>query len=208
MAERLAHVASRPAPGRVYPMVLAACHTGARRGELLRAKQEDLDRTAGVLTRGEKKRVRGTRTTRRVPLSGPRRAELTRWQADRGSRPYLFGLDEGPLAVQTAQKVFGRVLKGSKWSVLTGWHVQRHSFVSALASRGIDQRLIDEFVGHQSEAMRRRYRHLYPSTQAEAIRLVFGGLPAGEQTSTQVLPAPTQDELLKARRLFRPVAEG
>jgi len=29
-------------------------------------------------------------------------------------------------------------------------------------------------VGHTTEEMRRRYRHLYPSTQAEAIQRVFG----------------------------------
>jgi site-specific recombinase XerD len=52
--------------------------------------------------------------------------------------------------------------------------VLRHSFISALANRGIDQRIIDELVGHQTEAMRRRYRHLYPQTVADAIRQVFG----------------------------------
>ena len=32
----------------------------------------------------------------------------------------------------------------------------------ALASEGVDQRVIDEIVGHQSEEQRKRYRHLYP----------------------------------------------
>ena len=66
------------------------------------------------------------------------------------------------------------MLKDSRWSVLKGWHVLRHSFISSLASRGIDQRLIDEWVGHQTEAMRRRYRHLTPDVQQQAIRSVFG----------------------------------
>ena len=57
---------------------------------------------------------------------------------------------------------------------MRGWHVLRHSFISALASKGVDQRLVDDFVGHQTEEQRRRYRHLYPSTQQEAIRGVFG----------------------------------
>jgi hypothetical protein len=103
LAELLAHVAARPAPGWVYPMVSAACHTSARRGESLRARSEGLDQTGGVLTLREEKRVRGTRTTRRVPLSGPPRTESIRWQADRGNQPYLFGLYDQPLAVQTAQ---------------------------------------------------------------------------------------------------------
>jgi integrase len=67
-----------------------------------------------------------------------------------------------------------RTLKGSEWRVIRGYHTLRHSFVSALASKGVDQRIIDELVGHQSEEQRRRYRHLYPSVQAEALKSVFG----------------------------------
>ena len=62
----------------------------------------------------------------------------------------------------------------TKWSVVKGYHVLRHSFISALANKGIDQRIIDELVGHQTEAMRRRYRHLYPQTIGDAIQQVFG----------------------------------
>ena len=43
----------------------------------------------------------------------------------------------------------------------------------ALSSTGgVDQRIIDDFVGHQTDKQRRRYRYLYPSTQ-ETIRTVF-----------------------------------
>ena len=41
------------------------------------------------------------------------------------------------------------------------------------ASSGVDQRVIDEVVGHQSEEQRKRYRHLYPHLMREAIRRVF-----------------------------------
>lgn len=43
---------------------------------------------------------------------------------------------------------FKRTLAGSKWAVLRGFHVLRHSFISCLASGGVDQRIIDDFVGH------------------------------------------------------------
>jgi integrase len=79
-----------------------------------------------------------------------------------------------PITRDEAHDHFKRTLADGKWRVLRGWHVLRHSFVSACASRGIDQRLIDGWVGHTTEEMRRRYRHLYPSTQAEAIKQVFG----------------------------------
>jgi integrase len=79
-----------------------------------------------------------------------------------------------PLTPDEATDHFNRTLANSKWDVLRGWHCLRHSFISALANKGIDQRLIDEFVGHQSEEQRRRYRHLYPSVKEEAIAQVFG----------------------------------
>lgn len=155
-------------------MLLFAAHTGARRSEMIRARCEDVNLADGVVTVRKKKRVKGHRTSRRIPLSTELAGALAAGLPLRKGKPYLFGIQDEPLSAQTTQKAFVRVLKNSKWSVLKGWHVLRHSFISALASRGIDQRMIDEFVGHQSEAMRRRYRHPYPSTQAEAVRTVFG----------------------------------
>jgi site-specific recombinase XerD len=87
---------------------------------------------------------------------------------------FLFGPGSKIMSAQSMHKAFERAVKGGKWTAMRGWHVLRHSFISALASRGVDQRLIDEFVGHQTEDQRRRYRHLYPSTQQEAIKGVFG----------------------------------
>jgi integrase len=173
-AALLEFVEGRKAPPWVYPMFLFACHTGARRSEMIRAKVEDMDIAGGVATIREKKRVRGRLTTRRVPLSGDLSAVLKEWMPARAGQPALFGTERGQLSPQAVQKAFVRVLKGSKWSVLKGWHVCRHSFISALASGGVDQRIIDDFVGHQTDEQRRRYRHLYPSTQQQAIRGVFG----------------------------------
>lgn len=80
----------------------------------------------------------------------------------------------GPLTEDEAGDHLKRALSGSEWSVVRGWHNFRHSFISACASKGIDQRLIDEWVGHSTEQQRKRYRHLYPSVQAEALKSVFG----------------------------------
>jgi site-specific recombinase XerD len=57
---------------------------------------------------------------------------------------------------------------------MAGWHVLRHSMISALAARGIDQRIINELAGHTTEAMARRYRHLIPNLKESAIKTVFG----------------------------------
>jgi integrase len=174
VASWLKFAEGRPAPDWVYPACCFAAHTGARRSEIIRARLEDVDLAGGIVTIREKKRVRGIRTTRRVPLSTKLTEVLRGWMRKRGGKPCLFSVGVEPLSPQTTQKAFARLVKGSKWSVMKGWHVLRHSFISALASRGVDQRLIDGFVGHQTEEQRRRYRHLYPSTQEAAIKMVFG----------------------------------
>ncbi len=80
----------------------------------------------------------------------------------------------GPITPSEAQHHLRRSLANSKWSVVKGWHVCRHSFVSACASKGVDQRLLQTWCGHMSAEMSRRYSHLYPSTQQEALAAVFG----------------------------------
>jgi integrase len=69
---------------------------------------------------------------------------------------------------------FRRILGGTKWQHVRGLHTLRHSFISACASKGIDQRLVQEWAGHLNEVTSNRDRHLYPSTQQEAISQVFG----------------------------------
>lgn len=163
---------TRDADGWLYPGVVTAAHTGARRSELMRLKREDVDLGQRTVTLREKKRARGTRTTRRVPLSDTVVAAL-RPLVDSG-RTYLFGDGTTPLTDWEAYRAFVRLVKGSRWENLRGWHVLRHSFISALASKGVDQRLIDDFVGHSTEEQRRRYRHLFPAVTRAAIASVFG----------------------------------
>lgn len=170
----LKYVSKQNARPWVYPMIAMAAHTGARRSELIRAKTEDLDFTSNVLTIREKKRARGKLTTRRVPLSKRIIAIFKPYLAGRKHCPYLFGELDKPLARQSVQSAFGYILANSQWSVVRGWHCLRHSFISACASKGIDQRLLDGWVGHQTEEQRVRYRHLYPSVQEAAINSVFG----------------------------------
>jgi integrase len=186
-AELLDHVRQRPLQPFVYPMACTAAHTGMRRSELLRASVADVDFEAGTLTVQEKKRVKGKRTTRRVPLSPLLGTVLKDWLGGPhpGSR-YLFcqpvlvrygrkGREPGAaLTRDEANDHFGRALAGGKFARLSGWHVLRHSFISNLAAAGTDQRLIDEWVGHTTEDMRRRYRHLFPNVQRLALERVFG----------------------------------
>jgi integrase len=213
IAELMAYVREHATQPFVYPMVCFGAYTGARRSEMMRAQINDLDLAGQTVLLREKKRKRGARTHRRVPLTPFLCGVLKDWLAAHSGSPNLFCLarvverskkrsrttghlgekarpssekgrkatvrqrDEqppAPLTQKEAHDHFKRTLAGSKWEVLKGWHVLRHSFISACASKGTDQRLIDEWTGHSTEEQRKRYRHLWPSTQQQAILNVFG----------------------------------
>lgn len=170
--------ASRPW---VYPMCVAAAHTGARRSELVRLHVDDIDFHGETVIIQERKRVKGQRTTRRVPLTPHLERVVRDWlDGDYPGGSHLFGQSEkadelaASVGVDEAGWHFVQTVRGSKWAVLRGWHVLRHSFASNLAAKGVDQRFIDEFLGHQTEAQRRRYRHLFPHQQREVLCQVFG----------------------------------
>ena len=80
----------------------------------------------------------------------------------------------GPLSKDEANYHFKKALAGSEWGVVRGFHVFRHSFASNLAATGATDSYIDKAMGHQTEEMRRRYRHLLPEQGRDAIKKLFG----------------------------------
>ena len=80
------------------------------------------------------------------------------------------------MSTDEATDRFPSTLKNSRWKVIRGRHIFRHSFISNCASLAIDQRMIDAWVGHQTEYMRRRYRHLFPHRQRSELERVFGSV--------------------------------
>ncbi len=175
IAELLAWVKTRPVSPWVYPMICFAAHTGARRSEIVRALPADVDLASEVVTIKEKKRDKSRLTIRRVPLTPFLKDVLSDWLRKRGKGRTLFCKDDGKeITPREAMNYFDRAVRVSKWNVLRGLHVFRHSYISALANRGIDQRVIDELAGHQTEQQRRRYRHLYQKTLTDAVKSVFG----------------------------------
>jgi integrase len=175
ISELLAWVKQRPVSPWVYPIFCFAAHTGARRSEIVRALPSDVDLAGGVVTVREKKRDKRKLTTRRVPLTPFLQGVLAGWLKARANGATLFCKGDGkPITPREAMNYFDRALRVSKWRVLKGLHAFRHSFVSALASKGVDQRIIDDLVGHQTDEQRRRYRHLYPDVTQKAVEDVFG----------------------------------
>lgn len=156
-----------------YPMFVIAAHTGARRSEILRSEVIDFDSQARTVRLRELKRARGKRTMRIVPMSGRLCAVMESWLGQAQGR-FTFADGSERLTISQASHLFEQTLAGSKWARIKGWHVFRHSFISNCASKGVDQRMIDAWSGHQTEEMRKRYRHLFPTVQREALQSVFG----------------------------------
>lgn len=170
IVELLDYVRSQARQQFIFPMFAFAAHTGARRSEMIRSEITDLDMVSGTVILHEKKRLRGKLSTRRVPLSPMLASVLKNWLQVHpgGSQLFCMGLNVERSRKQranfdtlTGDEVhdhFKRTLANSKWSKLRGWHVFRHSFCSNCAAHGIDQRLINSWVGHQTEEMVKRSR--------------------------------------------------
>lgn len=163
-------------PPFLYPMVVMAAHTGARRSELIRSQINDFQDGSVIIH--EAKRVKAKRSTRRVPMSTLLRRVMKEWLQSHPGGQFTFcqkktsGAEQ--LTKDQAHDHFKRTLAESKWEVVHGWHVLRHSFISNCALKAIDQRIIDSFVGHTTDEMRKRYTHLFPSAKKDAIKSVFG----------------------------------
>lgn len=182
--EFLTYVAATASQPTIYPMIVAAAHTGARRSELLRSRLTDIEDDELIIR--ERKRDSSRCTTRRVPMSSKLKRVMKSWLREHPGGDYTFCLSgkiphsgkrrtkPEPLTPDEANDVFRRTMRGSRWEPVKGWHCLRHSFISNLAHEGVDQRLIDSYVGHTTEAMRRRYTHLFPDSRIAAISRVFG----------------------------------
>ncbi len=176
----LDHVEKTARHAFIYPMFVFAAHTGARRSEILRSQVSDIGKSTIAIR--EKKRKKRTNSSRQVPISTRLNKALADWLKRKPNGKSTFCNVRGKrckhapgteLTIDQSNDHFRTSLKGSPFSSLRGWHVFRHSFCSNCAAQGIDQRIIDEWVGHTTEEMRRRYRHLFPNNQQQALDSVF-----------------------------------
>lgn len=171
----------------IYPMFVFVAHTGARRSELLRSRIEDFDFGTRIVKVREKKKVKNRKITfRHVDMTPLLYDTMKFWIENHPGGQFTIcddpaeipdGLEEDQLGMSKhkAHFHFKETLSRISWSEVRGFHVFRHSFASNLAAVGVDQRIIDEWMGHQTEEMRRRYRHLFPQQRRSAIESVFGG---------------------------------
>lgn len=153
-------------------------YTGMRRGEILRLRWIDIDFDQGIIVaRSRKQSRREAETTRNIDMHPELVRELEVWRKRRARGQFVVcdkTLDS--LEVKQANRSFWQPMRGTSWCLngtknrfKVGFHSYRHSFASNLAAAGVDQRIIDAWMGHQTEEMRKRYRHLFPAKRREAI---------------------------------------
>jgi integrase len=164
-------------------------YTGCRRGEALKLLHSDINFAEGFITFRSKKQSRTQRVTkRRVPIMPELRNLLDKYLPlinrdceGLGSSELVLRHPDTGLQVNPDQsyRLFDNPLRGThievpespRWYKLR-FHTYRHSFISNLACAATDQRFIDKWVGHTTEAMRQRYRHLFPNMQHDAISVL------------------------------------
>ncbi len=158
--------------------------TGARRGEVLGMRWDQLDLNAGVWTKPGS--MTKQKTEHRVPLSAPARLLLVELRATaEEDAEYVF---PGP-------GVTGhRVVLKRDWAVIcraagiaeARVHDLRHTYASVLASAGLSLPVIGALLGHSQPATTARYSHLFDDPLREATERV-GAIVLGKNTA-EIVP--------------------
>jgi integrase len=162
-----------------YLLHALPAYTGMRRGEILRLRWIDVDLDEEYLcARSRKQSRRKKETVRRIDMHPELKKELLAWRQLRPRGQYVICEADTlePINNDRANRCFWQPMRHTEWCLdnkrdwfKVGYHTYRHSFASNLATLGVDQRVIDEWMGHQTEAMRKRYRHIFPKSRRSAI---------------------------------------
>ena len=154
---------------RNYAMLLLAFRHGLRVSELINIRMPDIDLDTGRLF---VRRVKGSLSTSQ-PLEGDEIRALRAWLRQRGNAPccnspLVFLSERGPMTRQAFNHICAEVGKRAGLGDKVHPHMLRHSCGFALANKGCDTRLIQDYLGH------RNIIHTQIYTRTAAVR--FEGL--------------------------------
>ncbi len=146
------------------PLVVMALNTGARQGELLQLRHEDLGLERGLIYFGKTK----NKKLKTVPMNRAVR-EVVDWLSKHRYGEYLFmwpwGEEVGRTTVYDAFKTACREAGIEKFR----FHDLRHTAASYLVMNGVDLPTVKEILGHREIEMTLRYSHLAPAHKAKAV---------------------------------------
>lgn len=165
--------------------------TGARRGEVLSIKWDDINLTAGMWSKPPASTKQNRCHT--VPLSGPARQILAeRFSRRKADDVFVFPGSGRRGHTVNLWRQWSTILKAAKIEGLR-LHDLRHQFASELVSGGASLPLIGALLGHRSVQTTSRYAHLYRDVQIAAVERV------GAAIANAGKPAPPPPVRLKRR---------
>jgi type 1 fimbriae regulatory protein FimB len=150
---------------RNFAMLLLAYRHGLRVSELVNMRIADVDLDTGRLF---VRRCKGSLSTSQ-PLDGDEIRALRGWLRQRinvpcCNSPLVFLSERGPMTRQAFNYICAGVSKHARLGIKVHPHMLRHSCGYALANKGCDTRLIQDFLGH------RNIRHTQLYTRTAAVR--------------------------------------
>jgi len=173
--------------------------TGARRGEVLSARWDQLDLTAGIWVKPGSQTKQ--KTEHRVPLSAPARQLLAELREKAGEHAlYVFPGRGGKDHRQEIKKAWRDLCiaaeivtvetekdaKGRERVIVTPsarLHDLRHTYASVLASAGLSLPVIGALLGHTQPQTTQRYAHLFDDplrAATERVGAIVSGRPIAE----------------------------
>jgi site-specific recombinase XerD len=163
---------------RVYLSTIYSCGLRLQEGVRLQVKDIDSSRMVVHVRQGK------GRKDRYVPLPERTLVQLRGYWRQHRHPEWLFPSrsygQEGPMDASGVQKAFGVALKGSGVHKAASVHTLRHSYATHLLEAGVNLRLIQSYLGHDSLTTTAIYVHLTSQAQLEAataINQLMASLP-------------------------------
>ena len=189
---RFIEMVSKKMPEMLLPMQLV-CSTGMRRIQLVRLKPSDYVKGRLTITSKKGAREKGlseislaielrdsVATTLQEHIKGlPKRSQsmfpiFDDFDYTRGNERWK-GKSKRTVEQRRgdkADRLFEKLVKGTDFERLDGYHALRHSFISILASQGKTWDQIAAFVGHMDHRTTQRYIHFMPKDKRETANSI------------------------------------
>ncbi len=182
-SKKTKHVPKQDRKSKIDPLAAAAIRllvlTGARKGEILSARWQDLDEQRGMLT------VNGKTGRRAILLSPPALAILS--DLKRSSEFIFPGKDCEDAPRFDLNRPWRAIRRHAKLEN-TRLHDLRHSYASVGAAAGLSLPMIGKLLGHTQPATTARYSHLADNPLRKAANSTAAAIQA-MMTSTRTNPS-------------------
>lgn len=156
----------------LYPIIVLALSTGARRGEIINLKWSNVSLERKVITLYKTK----NKEIRLLPLAGHALELVQQLYAERDSvSDYLFPSPRNPRKPWDMQAPWNKAVEKAALEDFR-FHDLRHSAASYLAMHGASPNEIAEVLGHKTLQMVKRYAHLSEAHTSAVVAKMNEGI--------------------------------